>query len=246
MVCKISDTIYVIATPHRKQLTQLCHVNLLKPYYVRTTAVVSVCVVAAYAEEGVATPDDSILQGRHKNSESLEKLDGLLGHLSESRGAELTELIRRYPAIFGDAPSRTHLVEHDIDVGDASPIRQRFYRVSNDKSQVLDKEVKYMLQHGIAESSSSSWASPCLLVGKLDGTQRFCTDYRKVNSVTKPDSFPLPHMEDCIDQVGSAKFVSKFDLLKGYWQVPLSARARDFSIHYTVWSLLLQCHAFWT
>lgn len=52
-------------------------------------------------------------------------------------------------------------------------------------------------------------------------------DYRKVNKVTKLDSHPLPQMEDCIDQVGAAKFVSKFHLLKGYWQVPLSAWARE-------------------
>lgn len=62
---------------------------------------------------------------------------------------------------------------------------------------------------------------------------RFCTDFRRVNSVTKPDSFPLPRMDDCIDQVGSAKFVSKFDLLKGYWQVPLSSRAREIAAFIT-------------
>lgn len=56
-----------------------------------------------------------------------------------------------------------------------------------------------------------------------------CTDYRKVNSVTVPDSYPLPRMEDCLDNLGSAKFVTKLDLLKGYWQVPLTARAAEIS-----------------
>ena len=60
---------------------------------------------------------------------------------------------------------------------------------------------------------------------KADKSPRFCTDYRKVNRVTKPDAFPLPR----VDQVGSAQFVSKFDLLKGYSQVPLSQRAREIS-----------------
>lgn len=55
------------------------------------------------------------------------------------------------------------------------------------------------------------------LVGKPDGTFRLCTDFRKINAVTKPVSFPLPRMEDCVDQVASATNVSKFDLLKGYW-----------------------------
>lgn len=112
---------------------------------------------------------------------------------------------------------------------DSRPIKQQFYRVSPGKREFLDAEITYMLQNDIAEPSSSSWASPCILVPKQDGTPRFCTDLRKVNKVTKSDSFPLPRMDDCIDQVGSAKFVSKFDLLKGYWQVPLSKRAQEIS-----------------
>ena len=80
--------------------------------------------------------------------------------------------------------------------------------------------------------------SPCLLVNKPDGSFRFCTDYRKVNAVTKPDSFPLPRVDGCIDQVGSAQFVSKFDLLKGYWQLPLTKRAQDISAFITPFGLM--------
>ncbi|KAL1254353.1 hypothetical protein QQF64_016582 [Cirrhinus molitorella] len=62
---------------------------------------------------------------------------------------------------------------------------------------------------------------------------RFCTDYRKVNAVTVPDCYPLPRMEDCVDSVRSARFVTKLDLLKGYWQVPLTDRASDISAFVT-------------
>ena len=58
---------------------------------------------------------------------------------------------------------------------------------------------------------------------------RMCTDYRKVNSVTKTDSFPIPRIDDCIDKVGNSKYVTKFDLLKGFWQVPLTDRAKEVS-----------------
>lgn len=54
-----------------------------------------------------------------------------------------------------------------------------------------------------------------------------------MNAVTKPDAYPLPRIEDCIDQVGAACFVSKFDLLKGYWQIPLTDRAREISAFIT-------------
>lgn len=60
-----------------------------------------------------------------------------------------------------------------------------------------------------------------------------CTDYRKVNSVTKTDTFPIPRMDDCIDKVGKARYVTKFDLLKGFWQVPLTDRAKEISAFVT-------------
>ena len=69
---------------------------------------------------------------------------------------------------------------------------------------------------------------------KRDGSFRFCTDFRKVNDKTKSDSFPIPRMSDCIDQIGNAKFVSTFDMLKGYWQVPLTQRAHKISTFVTL------------
>lgn len=139
--------------------------------------------------------------------------------------------------LFGDIPTQMHLINHDIDVRDSPPMKQRFYRCSLDKRKVLEAEVKYMLDNAIAVPSSSSWPSPSLLVGKSDGSPRFCTDYRKVNKVTKADCYPLPRMEDCIDLVGSASFVIKFDLLKGFWKVPLSACAREISAFVTPFGL---------
>ena len=60
-----------------------------------------------------------------------------------------------------------------------------------------------------------------------------CTDYRKVNGVTKTDSFPIPRIDDCIDKIGKAKYVTKFDLLKGFWQIPLTDNAKEVSAFVT-------------
>ena len=60
-----------------------------------------------------------------------------------------------------------------------------------------------------------------------------CTDNRKVNSVAKTDSFPVPRMDDCINNIGQAKYVTKFDLLKGFWQIPLTDRAKEISAFVT-------------
>lgn len=68
--------------------------------------------------------------------------------------------------LFSETPSQTHLMEHDIVIGEVQPIRQRFYCVSPDKRAQLNNDVKYMLENKIAEPSNSSWASPCVLVKK--------------------------------------------------------------------------------
>ena len=239
---KVSDLIYLISTPDRKKSVQLCHIHLLKPYFARSpvpgpgssfSSVAAAVPVGPSAppldptgelEDECYTPDDGMLKGRLKNSESLSNLDVILNHLPEPKRTELVNIIKGYPCLFADTPSRTHLLEHDIDVGEAQPVRQRFYRMSPDKREHLEAEVKYVLENNIAEPCASSWSSPCLLVKKPDGTFRPCTDLRKVNQMTKPDSFPLPRMEDC---------VSKFDLLKGYWQVPLTSRAREIATFIT-------------
>lgn len=138
------------------------------------------------------------------------------------------DLCDSFPELFGDVLSCTDWLEHDIDVGDAKPVIQ-FYRFAPEKREVTCKEIEYMQDHNIAVHSFSDWASPRILLVKSDGTVRFCTDFPKVNSLTKPDCFPLPHVKECLDQVGLAKFVSKFGLLKGYWQVPLTKRAQKIS-----------------
>lgn len=82
-----------------------------------------------------------------------------------------------------------------------------------------------MLKIGAIERGQSEWSSPVVLVPKPDQTSRPCVDYRRVNQVTRADAFPIPQLEDRIDRIGRAVVVSKFDLLKGYWQVLLTPRA---------------------
>ena len=125
-------------------------------------------------------------------------------------------LITSFPVLFSDVPSQTGVLQHDIDVRDAKPIKQHPYRVNEIKRSAMKTETDYLLENDLARHSYSPWSSPCLLVKKPDGSFRFCTDYRKVNAVTVPDCYPLPRMEDCVDSIGSARFVSKLDLLKGY------------------------------
>ena len=97
------------------------------------------------------------------------------------------------------------------------------------KQKALQDEIDYLLKNDFIEPSQSNWSSPCILVPKADGTCHMCTDYQKVNNVTKSNTFPIPCMDDCIDRIGNAKYVTNFDLLKGFWQVPLTDCAKEVS-----------------
>ena len=91
-----------------------------------------------------------------------------------------------------------------------------------------------MQEQGVIRPSSSPWASPVVLVRKRDGSLRFCVDYRGINSVTKPNQFPLPRIDDLLDQLGHCKYFSTLDLAAGYWQVqmtPTSWEKTAFTTH---------------
>ena len=252
VVKKISDTNYLVKTPDRRKETQVCHINMLKAYHEKPKPELvtlnnrlglespthSKDCVGQVAEKEEDTESEVRLGNdqqpiKLQNSQILNDLGTKLSHLPLVQRKELAEVITQYREVFPDVPSKTNLIEHDVDVGDSAPIKQHPYRVSPMKKELLDKEVQYMLQNDIIEESQSNWSSPCILVPKHDGGFRFCTDFRKVNDKTKSDSFPIPRIADCIDQIGNAKFVSTFDMLKGYWQVPLTQRAREISAFVT-------------
>ena len=107
------------------------------------------------------------------------------------------------------------------------------YRLNPEKQKYLQKEIQYLLENDLIESSKSNWSSPCILVPKPDGSCRLCTDYRKVNTVTKTNAYHIPRIDDCIDKIGNARYVSKFDLLKGFWQVPFTEHAKEISAFVT-------------
>ncbi|XP_028835757.1 uncharacterized protein LOC114790140 isoform X1 [Denticeps clupeoides] len=247
---KLSETDYVIRTTNRKRKTRVCHINMLKSYVDRenvvvqnkaekqgkpviSAALVSVPVTYSPAEDGLYLRNVPVASPRLQNSEILQDLEAYLSHLPVAECRQVTRLIQSHAALFSDVPVGTSVIQHDVDVGGHSPIRQHPYRLNPTKRAVMMSEVNYLLENELAVQSCSAWSSPCLLVPKPDGTFRFCTDYRKVNAVPKPDSFPLPRMEDCVDKVGAARVVTKLDLLRGYWQVPLTPRAAEISAFVT-------------
>ena len=259
---------YVVSTPDRRKTTRVCHVNMLKRYYQRAEEMpVNVVhndergansgdrstndssgVAAVHVQDDVindleSSPEIDFKSGmipRLDNSQVMSNPEILLSHLPESERQDVVDIFQEFPQVCSDKLGCAKDIVHKVEVGENEPIKQHPYRLHPDKKTLVNKEVEYMLEHGIIEQSNSSWSSPIVLVPKPDGSQRFCIDFRKVNAVTKTDSFPLPRIEDCIDQVGNAAYVSKIDLMKGYWQVPLSEEAKEISAFVTPQGLF-QC-----
>ena len=115
----------------------------------------------------------------------------------------------------------THLTEHSINTGDAAPVKQRPRRVPMAYAEDERKAIDELLQMGVIRKSTSPWASPIVLVRKKSGAVRPCVDYRKLNELVKPDGFPLPRVQDCLDAVAGSSLFSSLDLTSGYFQVPL-------------------------
>ena len=104
--------------------------------------------------------------------------------------------------------------EHKIDLKpDTRSLHQHPYRVGTESLKVLEDHINLQLAADVIEPAQSEWASPVLLAPKKDGTLRFCVDFRRLNGLTIPDTYPLPRMEDCVDSLVEARLFATLDAL---------------------------------
>ena len=118
-------------------------------------------------------------------------------------------------------PGRTDLIQHAIKLSTSEPIQLKGYPVPLKARDVMDSEIKEMLELGVIEKSVSPYSSLVVLVPKKDGSVRFCIDFRKLNKVMEFDAEQMPNMEEVIIRMSWHKFFTRMDCSKGYWQVCL-------------------------
>lgn len=154
---------------------------------------------------------------------SSERLDAV-----QSRAVQtlLSEFEGSFASSSGDK-GRCAAVRHTIDVGDHAPIKQAPRRLPLNGREEVARLVEEMLANDVIEPSSSPWASPIVLVKKKDGSKRFCVDYRRLNEVTKKDSYPLPRIHETLDLMAGAGWFSTIDLQSGYWQVAMDPQDKE-------------------
>ena len=222
------------------------------PHTVRGGAVIAKCSSVVEITRGDGTTDLPVQPESGQNFGKTNWPEGVRDMVNRAEQGltvdqvrSLHNLVGANVDVFSLSPEdfgRTSLVRHQIDTGEARPVRQPARRLPLAKRDEAEKQVEKMKEAGIIEPSVSPWVSPIVLVRKKDGTIRFCVDYRQLNQVTLKDSYPLPRIDDTLDAISGSKWFTTLDLKSGYWQVEMDKQEREktaFSTGKGLWQFVV-------
>ena len=148
----------------------------------------------------------------------------LIAGLSTVRADKFSAILQEFPNILVprfDSSVNKHGVEHHI-VTEGPPVHAKVRRLDAEKLAVAKTEFAQMEELGIIRRSKSPWSSPLHIAPKPSGGWRPCGDYRRLNTATVDDRYPLPHIQDFNRNLAGSKIFSKIDLMRGYHQIPMS------------------------
>lgn len=200
-------------TLHAKELVGIC-----ESYY-ESPAIGRCCHITVQGSNNQTLPDH-LKTMYTKSCENLKELEK----------QKLLELLCNYEDVFAksaDDLGRTNRVLHRINTGTAAPIRIPPRRLPFGKREIEKAEIEKLLGRGVIEPSNSPWSFRTVLIAKKDGSTRVCVDYRALNNVIIKDAYPLPRVDDCLDALAGAKWLSCLDLNQGFYQIELHKDDRE-------------------
>lgn len=232
---KISETNYIVRLGGPRERTKIYHVNMIKPYHRRPEMI----NLVLHKEEGESLEEPEwdfphlSLDPNVFDFSEITRDGNLESRLDATQIDQLRKLLVRHSKVFSNTPGLTDLVTHDIELTSDKIVRLRPYKSSRRQTEILRTEVEKMLKLGVIEVGESEYASPLILVETHGRDPRPCIDYRKLNEIIRTEYFPLPNLEERVERVASATYITIFDLSKGYWQIPLSPRAQRIAAFVT-------------
>ena len=156
---------------------------------------------------------------------AIQSIDHLITHVnSEEDKRRLREILMRHVRLFDiKRPTiATTLKPHEIKTLDHPPPAQKAYFSTPIKQEAMDKIIRELTDASLIRPSFSPYAAPALLVAKKDASWRMVVDYKRLNSITIKDNYPLPNMERTIQLLGRGyRYFSKLDMKSGFWQIPI-------------------------
>ncbi|XP_041375943.1 uncharacterized protein LOC121388603 [Gigantopelta aegis] len=213
------------------------HANMLKHYVQRENqdgvlALVNVAVIDLQTDEGIESHDGLVEPPSVRIAQGPNEVKVNSG-LAWDQIQEVRKLLYEYSDVLSDSPGYTSLAIHDIRLLSDTPVRVKPHPLPFAMRDVVDDEVRSMLQMDIIEYSDSPYSSPIVIVKKKDGTNRFCIDFRRLNKITIFDAEPMPNADEIFAKLNGCRYISKLDLSKGYWQLPLTESAKGLTAFQT-------------
>lgn len=151
----------------------------------------------------------------------------------------LGQSLQQYSEIFDECDRQTHFpeVEMNIDVGRSRAVKQKCRSLKLDDRDFVEKEISRLLSKGVITKSCSEWASPIVVVSKKGGKKRLCVDYRRLNTVTIGDAYPLPVIEQLLSNLRGRSYYSVLDLKDGFHHLRISEKDRSKTAFITPFGL---------
>ena len=217
----VSPVTYLIKRPGHSSRSKCIHANLLRKWVTPVESVHKVAFVLEEDGECQTPPCLKLAREGFVPSPGQEK--------------SLQAVLQNFEDVLSPRPGRTNVLTFSINTGDHDPVCGPRWRIPPKWVKEVKRQVDDLLDLGIIVPSVSPWASSVVTVKKKDGGVRICVDYRAINACTLPDPYLMPLIEEILDTLASARFISKIDLNKGFHQIPVKPEDAEKTAFFTPW-----------